>query len=238
MDDRIIESHGHHQNLSARDIQIFAQIMHKYIVSSKGEKMQVRQLLNTDVNTRTKVNTFSLKCITSNVPWLLRDSFLIDANALLKIQGTATAMKRFNKALSMDAKPAHNDPTTWSNDHYWEYFTELFPDSAGGGTANTAHAHTVALQQGRDFCHVMEHAVVTKVEECSTFVFDALRNKLAASFPDALWQGLQEANTIVDAIKQEFQRMALEPARYKHAAEYVKSWLDSQAPQHLIEIEK
>ena len=28
-----------------------------------------------------------------------------------------------------------------------------------------------------------------------------------------------------------------EPAKFKHAAAYVKSWLDSQAPQHLNEIE-
>ena len=107
----------------------------------------------------------------------------------LLIQGTATAMRRFNKALNRDAKPAHNDPTIWSNDHHYEYYTELYPDSAGGGTANTANAHILALKQGRDFCHIMENAVVTKVDECSSFVFDALRNKLAASFPDALWQG-------------------------------------------------
>ena len=220
-DDKVIRSHCLHHTLSALDIQSFAHIMHKHCTVGKGDKMQVRQLLPADVSNRSKMNSFASKCITSNVPWLLRDAFLIDANALIMMQHTARTFRTFNETLNRPAKPAHTDPTTWSNDRYFDNYTELYPDSSTGGTANTANAGVQALKEGRAFCQLMEDAVVTRLEDCSSRVTEALRSKLTRTYPDALYQGRPEAIALVRTIKQEFQRMAIEPAKYKHAAKYV-----------------
>jgi len=189
LDDRIIARHTHHNDLSQRDLQTFARIMHKYVTNSRGEKLQTQQLPSAEVRNRGKLRSFAQSCSATNVPWLLRDTLLIDQNALIELQAATSGMQQYNEVLKKDAKPAHNDPTRWPNDRWWDYYVELFPDPTGKGTTNSAHALTAALNDGRAFCHTMENAMVLTVNAVPTFVFDALRKKLSTTLPDALYTG-------------------------------------------------
>jgi hypothetical protein len=237
-DDRLIREHAQHPNLSRKEIETFARIMHKYCVTGKGENAPTRQLTSDALTNRQKIATFAQTCIRLDIPMLLRDTFVIEANALQNIQSKAQVQTHFQLATRRDARPAHKNPTTWPNDRYLEYFLELFPDKTSGATANQANADNAAQKAARDFCHTMEKTYVTNVDDVADTVSNALRAKLQVTYPYGLIVDRTEATNVVHAAVQEFRRMAQEPAKFKNAADYVNTWENDKPPTTLIEIEK
>ena len=108
---------------------------------------------------------------------LLRDTLMLDANALTVMQQQAQNMKHFNLVSNGDFKPAYEDPCKWPNSHYLDYYVELYPDTAAGASDHTAKAAINAQNAAITFCRQMEVVELTNVSSIATTIHKALRVK-------------------------------------------------------------
>ena len=233
-DDRFIKSHAYHQGLEGEDLQIFARLMHKYCLTNSRASVTPRQVLSNDI-TLHAVSQMIQKCIMHNIPMLLRDTMIIDCGAIEVMQQQARAIKHTNLALRGDPKPGFEDPCTWPNHHYIDYFKGIYPDKASKGASLTDHQ---AQRFAKEFCYHMETISHVEITTLVKTISDALRNKLFAIAPDAIYKGRQTHELVVTTIISTLQLMAQKPSEYKMASEFVDQWKHGQIPTDLQEIEK
>ena len=156
VDDRNIQSHAYHANLEKVELHALANIMHKYcVITNKGATLG-QQLHQSDILNKNTIVNFTQKCIRHNIPMLLRDTLMFDANALTAMQQQARVMRHFNQVSKRDFKPAYEDPCKWPNSHYLDNYVELYPDINAGASDHAAKATINAQNADIAFCQKMD----------------------------------------------------------------------------------
>ena len=109
------------------------------MITNKGTALG-QQLHAEDISNKNTIVSFTQKCVRYNIPMLLRDTLMIDANASTVMRQQTQTMKHYNLVSRGTSKPAYEDPCTWPNSHYLDYYVELYPDMGAGASDNAAQA--------------------------------------------------------------------------------------------------
>ena len=151
-----------------------------------GSKDKINMLRVEDIKHRLKVTAFARQCDKFNIPMLLRDTLLIEPNAMRQLRYKAKSKSHLNKLTKRGHQPAYNDPTKWPNARYADYHATLYQNTAAGATSSTMDTQTKATALARAFPHKIEDVMITTQDDTSVVVHQALRTPMQDVWSDAL----------------------------------------------------